>query len=381
MDVRFAALFAVKASRVARQDTRPRRRTRCHRARARGHRARRRRDDRDGGRAAARCRSSTREALVAAVPSSRTAAGCGRARSARARASSSRPPTRSTSRAPPPPRREPGAASWSRTAPTRSRRPRCWCDLLYGGDAPIVFTGAMRPASALGADGPANLLDAVRVAGAAETAGLGVLVCFAGEVHAARAVRKTDSVSPRAFASPRQRPGRPRGRRARVDGHAARPCGGRRSRSAARRAGRLVPAALGADGTLVDARWSRRAPTASSRSCSAPATRRRRSSPRCRAAAERIPVVVTVRPERGRSCAAPTPSTAPSATCAPAGLICAPACSPAAARIKLMACLGAGHSRVAMAGVFATDRPRNRAAPFTERSRSARFAARTCAVR
>ena len=80
------------------------------------------------------------------------------------------------------------------------------CDLLHGGEAPIVVTGAIRPASAAGADGPANLLDAVRAAGAAATAGLGALVCFGGELHAARAVRKTDSVSPRAFTSPRDGP-------------------------------------------------------------------------------------------------------------------------------------------------------------------------------
>src|SRR5215218_719475 len=63
-------------------------------------------------------------------------------------------------------------------------------DLLHGGDAPVVFTGAMRPASAPGADGPANLRDAVAAAATEQTGGLGVLVCFAGELHAARDVRK-----------------------------------------------------------------------------------------------------------------------------------------------------------------------------------------------
>jgi len=80
------------------------------------------------------------------------------------------------------------------------------CDVLHGGDEPIVLTGAIKPSSAPGADGPANLVDAVAAAGAAETAGLGALVAFAGELHAARAVRKVSSTSPRAFGSPSSGP-------------------------------------------------------------------------------------------------------------------------------------------------------------------------------
>ena len=98
------------------------------------------------------------------------------------------------------------------------------CDILHGAEAPIVLTGAIRPSSALGADGPANLFDAVTAAGAAATAGLGVLVAFAGELHAARAVRKVASTSPVAFGSPRTGPvGAVAEGRVRIFGAPARP--------------------------------------------------------------------------------------------------------------------------------------------------------------
>jgi len=75
-------------------------------------------------------------------------------------------------------------------------------DLIYDGQAPIVFTGAMRTATSPGADGPANLNAAAVVAAAPEAHGLGVLVAFSDRVHAARHVRKADSTNVDAFASP-----------------------------------------------------------------------------------------------------------------------------------------------------------------------------------
>jgi L-asparaginase len=80
------------------------------------------------------------------------------------------------------------------------------CDVVHDAEAPIVFTGAIRPATAAGADGPANLADAVAVAESEAATGLGVLVVFGGEIHHARCVRKTDTTSLVAFSSPQTGP-------------------------------------------------------------------------------------------------------------------------------------------------------------------------------
>src|SRR4051812_40439032 len=74
-------------------------------------------------------------------------------------------------------------------------------DLYWDRPEPLVVTGAMRSAGAPGADGPANLLGAVTVAGSAASRDRGVLVVLNDEVHAAARMRKTDTMLVQAFGS------------------------------------------------------------------------------------------------------------------------------------------------------------------------------------
>jgi L-asparaginase len=67
---------------------------------------------------------------------------------------------------------------------------------------PVVLTAAMRPATALSADGPLNLCQAVMVAADPDAAGRGVLVVVNGQIHGARDVSKRNATAVQAFESP-----------------------------------------------------------------------------------------------------------------------------------------------------------------------------------
>ncbi|MFJ6783915.1 asparaginase [Streptomyces yangpuensis] len=73
-------------------------------------------------------------------------------------------------------------------------------DLHHHDPRPVVFTGSQRPMGTADGDGPGNLYDALLTA--ATTRGLGVLIAFAGRVHAARGTVKTQAVDLDAFADP-----------------------------------------------------------------------------------------------------------------------------------------------------------------------------------
>ena len=225
-------------------------------------------------------------------------------------------------------------------------------DVMYGEDAPIVFTGAIRPASAPGADGPANLSDAVALAASIAGGGLGVVVVFAGRVHAARYVRKMDSTAAEPFGSPhggaigvihegrvnigtfpvRRPPLSPTHLDLRVP---------------------IVPTWLGDDGALI-----RLAAMDSADGLVVSTLGAGHLGPRAlaalRDAVTRIPVVATTRPERGAILYETYGFEGKEADIRELA-VAAGGLSAQAARMKLLACLGAGLDRAGIAAAFLHD--------------------------
>lgn len=74
-------------------------------------------------------------------------------------------------------------------------------DLLVRSDKPVVFTGAQHAFDDPNPDGPRNIADSIRLAGSREARGLGALICFEQEFHAARDVSKTHTSRVDSFTS------------------------------------------------------------------------------------------------------------------------------------------------------------------------------------
>ena len=74
-------------------------------------------------------------------------------------------------------------------------------NLVVANSKPVVMTAAMRPATALSADGPLNIYNAVAVAADPEAAGRGVLVVINDDIHGARGMTKTSTTDVQTFVS------------------------------------------------------------------------------------------------------------------------------------------------------------------------------------
>jgi L-asparaginase len=223
------------------------------------------------------------------------------------------------------------------------------CDVLCGVGAPIVVTGAMRPADAPGADGPANIRDAVAAAASPQTEGFGCVVCFAGELHAGRAVRKVDSTAAHAFGSPRSGPvGRLAEGRVEV---LSRPARGPRvplPESLDLRVP-IVPTWMGDDGSLLRAALGLEPDglvlvALGGGHLPPPALHALREAT--------VPVVLAVRPERGQLLRETYGFEGSERDVLAAGVIPAAELSPPAARMALLAALGAGLTGDRLTAVF-----------------------------
>jgi len=175
----------------------------------------------------------------------------------------------------------------------------CW-DLVLGGLKPVVVTGAMRASDQPGFDGPANVLDAVRVAASPAARETGVVVSLGGTIEPADDVTKMHASALDTFASPNS------GSLGRVGPSGVtilRRRAGRRHVATERGAERvhLVTAGVATDGSLLDA-----AVTAGAEGIVVAATGAGNTDPRLLAAAERaiaagLPIALATRCPAGRA--------------------------------------------------------------------------------
>jgi L-asparaginase len=75
-------------------------------------------------------------------------------------------------------------------------------NLVVKSDKPVVLTGSMRPSTALSADGPLNLYNAVAVAADPDAKGYGVMVVMNDEIFSAHSVKKMITTPVQTFMAP-----------------------------------------------------------------------------------------------------------------------------------------------------------------------------------
>jgi L-asparaginase len=75
-------------------------------------------------------------------------------------------------------------------------------NLVVKSDKPVVLVGSMRPSTAVSADGPLNLYNAVGVAVDPQSVGRGVLVVMNDWIHGAHSLAKTSTTAVQTFMSP-----------------------------------------------------------------------------------------------------------------------------------------------------------------------------------
>jgi len=75
-------------------------------------------------------------------------------------------------------------------------------DLVVKSPKPVVLVGAMRPSTAISADGPVNLYNATTLAASKAAVGKGVLVALNDQINAGRDVTKTNTSTADTFRTP-----------------------------------------------------------------------------------------------------------------------------------------------------------------------------------
>lgn len=81
-----------------------------------------------------------------------------------------------------------------------------YLNLVVKSEKPVVLVGSMRPATAVSADGPSNLYNAVATAVDPKANDRGVLVVMNDQIHYARNVEKQNTTNVETFASPERGP-------------------------------------------------------------------------------------------------------------------------------------------------------------------------------